>query len=200
MPAEERPSRGPERCRLHPASHAIATCDGCGRGLCLACAIPVRGRTLGAECLATVLGPEVPLPEVPVPEPGAAARGVARWAFALAVLATLLPWSGSGVGSGAFGAWTDAPRWSTLAAAAAVVGLLVTVARRLVALTGSSWDAGSAAAGLLVAVGAALAAWHPPGFSAPWLGPWIALVAGALACGACVVALRRERLPDLVRS
>lgn len=185
---------------MHPASHAVATCDVCGRSLCLACAIPVRGQTLGSECLTAVLGPEVPVPDLAYPEPGATARAIVRWAFAFALIATLLPWSRSGVGSGAFGAWTDPPRWSTLGSAAAVAGLLVSVIRRYTPLAGPAWDVGCAVAGALVAAGAALSIWHPPGFSAPWLGPWLALGAGILAGAASLAALRGEREPDRVRS
>ena len=181
------------RCRLHPASHAVATCDVCGRALCLACAIPVRGQTLGAECLVTVLGPEIPVPELPYPEPGAAARAMARWAFAVAVVSTLLPWSRFGVGSGAFGAWTDPPRWSTLTAVAAVAGLLLSLVRGFTRSFDSAWVAALTTAGALVAVGAAMAIWRPPDFSATWLGPWVALPAGIAACAASVAAVRRQR-------
>jgi hypothetical protein len=160
--------------------------------MCLTCAIPVRGETLGAECLPAVLGAEVRMPEIPEPEPGAVARTVARWAFGLAVLATILPWSRTGVGSGAFGAWTDPPRWSTLVAIAAVAALLLALARGLAPAAGTTWNAVAVVAAGLVAAGAALSLLRPPDFSAPWLGPWVALAAGLAAGIASWVALRRQ--------
>lgn len=197
MPAEERTSRLGERCSQHLASAAVATCDGCGRNLCLACAIPVRGQTLGAECLAEVLGPEVPLPKVPGRErvvPRLAAGG----AFAVAVLASLLPWSRVGAGSGAFGAWTPPLRWAALSAVAAVVGLVLPwVGRRLASRV---LDAVSMVAGALVAAGALLAIWLPPDFSGPGLGPWIALASGVVAAAGSAAALRGSREPERARS
>jgi hypothetical protein len=200
VPAEERSGKTAERCRLHPTTHVVATCDGCGRALCLTCAIPVRGRTFGAECLATVLGPEVPVPEEgPSRPPGITARIVARWALALALVGTMLPWSRAGVGAGAFGAWTDPPRWSSLAAVAAVAGLLLSIARGFASSPGRGWDVGTAVAGALTILGTGLAARQPPDFSGPWLGPWITLVAAAAAILALLSALWWEREPTGVR-
>lgn len=175
----------------------MATCDGCGRLLCLACAIPVRGRTLGAECLADVLGPQTPIPEIPSRE-RATSRTVARSAFVVAVLATLLPWSRVGAGSGAFGAWTAPPRWATLSAVAAVGGLLLPWVGRI--LSRPAWGVASTVAGALVAGGALLAIWLPPDFSGPWLGPWVALSAGLVACAASAATIRRARSPERTRS
>lgn len=197
MAAEERTSKAGSRCRLHPGSHTVAACDVCRRALCLACAIPVRGQTLGAECLATILGPDARVPELAYPEPGAAARRVARWAFGLAVLSTLLPWSRVGVGSGAFGGWTDPPRWATVAAVAALVGLVLSVAQRLLGSLAPAWGAALAGTAALVVVGTALALWRPPDFSGTWLGPVVALPAGLAACAASLTVVRRDR--DRVR-
>ena len=75
--------------------------------MCLPCATPVRGQVYGAECLSSVLGPEVAAGVgTPPPASDARARSVARLGFVLATLATMLPWSRFGPGSEAFGAWS----------------------------------------------------------------------------------------------
>jgi hypothetical protein len=158
--------------------------------MCLACTIPVRGRTLGAECLAAVLGPDAPTPPVVVREPGAVARSVARLAFAIAIFATVLPWSRFGAGSEPFGAWTSSPRWSMVAAVASAAGLVLSVSRRLVPALGRAFDVASVVAGVTVATGCLLAVIRPPAFTSPWLGPWVALGAGVLAAAASAVALQ----------
>ena len=43
------------RCANHPGEAGIAACELCGRWLCVACAVPVRGRVIGPECLASVV-------------------------------------------------------------------------------------------------------------------------------------------------
>lgn len=175
----------------------MARCDDCGRAMCLACAIPVRGRTFGAECLASKLGTDDPHADEAQPEPGRRARSVARLAFTVAVIATVLPWSRFGAGSDPFGAWSRSPRWSMLAALAAVAGLLISVVRRQGSNGRSGWDFALAAVGALVASASVLALVRPPSFTSPWLGPWIAVFAGVLAAGASVAARReaREREP-----
>jgi asparagine N-glycosylation enzyme membrane subunit Stt3 len=156
--------------------------------MCLACAIPVRGRTLGTECLASALGPDAPVHEVPEHEPGSLGRSVALGAFALAAAMTVLPWSRFGPGAEAFGAWTSGFSWSILAGAAATAGLLLSLARRLRPGLGRGWDVATVVAGALVVVGSALAIVRAPAFTSPWLGPYLALVAGALATGASAAA------------
>ncbi len=190
VPAEER-TRSAQRCSVHGSTPSIAACDACGRPLCLACAIPVRGRTLGAECLATALGPDAPVPEPAERERGWSARAAARAAFVVAVIATALPWSRFGPGSHPFGAWSAGPRWSMLPALAAVAGVLLVIARPFGRRRARAWDAAAVAAGLLVAGGSVLALTRPPAFAAPWLGPWAALGAGLLASGTSLWALRR---------
>jgi hypothetical protein len=98
MSTDER-GRGTERCSVHGSAPSVARCDACGRAMCLSCAIPVRGRVLGTECLATALGPEAPVPVVHEPRPGATPRAVALAGFAAAAAATVLPWSRFGTGS-----------------------------------------------------------------------------------------------------
>jgi hypothetical protein len=193
VPVDERSTRSAERCDQHPTRSAVATCAGCGRPLCLTCAVPVRGAVLGVECL-----PE-PLGDDPAPAPRAARSSplqlVTAGAFVLALVATVVPWSRFGVGAGAFGAWDQAPRWSSLAAAAAVLGCLAWGARRLL-LPSRRWlDVAIAVLGGLVGVGAALSIWHPPAFTRTWIGPWLALAAGAIACASSVAAERTPRGP-----
>lgn len=175
----------------------MARCDGCGRELCLACAIPVRGRTLGTECLASALGPHTALADVAPGEPGRAARTLARASFALAVLATVLPWSRFGAGSEPFGAWSRTASWSMLAALAAVAGLLISIGRRPSPNGRPAWDALLAVTGALVAAASVLALLRPPPFTSPWLGPWVAMLGGLVAAGASAAARRgvREREP-----
>lgn len=197
MPVDERTTKGGERCDQHPTRSAVGTCDGCGRPLCLSCAIPVRGRLLGAECL-----PE-PLAERPAPRrrlPLAGTNLLTGAAVGLALLATALPWTRFGVGSGIFGAWRTSPAWAFLAATSALAGAAVWVARQV--LPGGdhrTFDVALAALGALVAVASVLAIWHPPAFSRVWIGPWVGLVAGICAAWASLVSLRRARPAQPVR-
>jgi hypothetical protein len=158
--------------------------------MCLACAIPVRGRALGSECLAAALGPDAPLLELVGREPGTTARRIARASFGLAVVATLLPWSRFGPGSEPFGAWAAVPRWSMLAAVAAVAGLLLSVLGRWSPIPPHARDLAMSVAGAVVVAGSALALANPPAFTSPWLGPWVALLAGAAATAASLSAHR----------
>lgn len=191
MAPDERSSRVLERCDRHPGAPAVARCDGCGRPMCLACSTPVRGQTYGSECLSTVLGSDAPAAFVAAEvRPVGAIRVVTVVAFGTAVLATTLPWSRFGPGSGPFGAWTRAGRWSLVAAAAAVAGLVVAIASlgrleasRPLYLIG-------AILGGSIALASALSVAFPPAFSRPWLGAWVALVSGLIACGASVLAVR----------
>jgi hypothetical protein len=165
--------------------------------MCVGCAVPVRGVAIGAECLAVALGPDVPEPAPPGRAPGELARLGTRAAFGVAVIATALPWSRFGAGSGPFGAWSDSPRWSMVVAVAAVVGLLVTVTSVVTRASGTASDGLAVVLAGVVVVGTGLAIAWPPSFTSPWLGPWVALGAGTFAFVAGIVALRgaRERNP-----
>jgi hypothetical protein len=168
--------------------------------MCIVCATPVRGQVFGAECLGDVLGPDAPSePEDGSHAADARARAVARIGFAIAVLATALPWSRFGPGSEAFGAWGLTARWSILAGITAIAGLVVTLAQRRPRLRTPRWDAVAATLGAVVALAAVVAVLLPPAFSRPWLGPWVAAAAGVVACGASVVAGRAVRRPADVR-
>ena len=197
MPADDRTLKGAERCDLHPGNPAVASCDGCGRPLCLACAVPVRGQAFGAECLAAALGtPGEPPPGAGAPEPSKPGTAVATTAFAVAALASLLPWSRFGAGSGALGAWSRSPRWSTIAAIAAVAGLSLCLSRRLGPFGSRGWDLVRGIFGIVVFVASLLYLARPPDFSDPWLGPWVAAVAGAVAAAGSFRLTRGARQPE----
>ena len=143
----------------------------------------------GTECLSEVLGPDAPSASEVGPRPAdARARTVARIGFACAVVATALPWSRFGPGSEAFGAWGHTARWSMIAGIAAIAGLVLTLTQRRPMLRTRGWDIVAATLGAVVAMAAVFAVLFPPAFSRPWLGPWVALASGIVACGASAVA------------
>lgn len=159
--------------------------------MCLACSTPVRGQTYGSECLSTVLGSDAPASlEAAEMRPNGAIRVVAVVAFGAAVLATTLPWSRFGPGSGAFGAWTRAGRWSLLAASAAVAGLVVAIISLRHLEPSRSRDLAGTILGGSIVLASALSVAFPPAFSRPWLGPWVALVSSLIACGASILTVR----------
>jgi hypothetical protein len=159
--------------------------------MCLACSTPVRGRAFGSECLASVRGSDAPASvESGRVRPARPTRVVTLVAFAAAVIATTLPWSRFGPGSGAFGAWTRAGRWSLVAAAAGVTGLVLAILSFARPEPSRPRELACAILGGAVAIAAALSVLFPPAFSRPWLGPWVAFLSGMLACGATVVGLR----------
>jgi hypothetical protein len=181
-----------DRCRHHPGRAAVARCSACGDPVCLSCAVPVRGRVFGPGCVAEELGdPALTMPPGPdVSVPGAA------WMVAggaLALLATVGPWTRAGTGARIFGAWLPSVRWSTIAALASLV------------LVGVAWwfrSSGSGLArtvvivtGLLVVGASVLAIAFPPIFQVASWGPWVAAVGGATAAGVAIAGLASERRP-----
>lgn len=181
-----------ERCARHPGAEIVGPCDGCGEALCLACAVPVRGRVLGPRCLEAELG-EAAFPDPP-PTPPAAdpIRRTADLGLALALLATALPWSSVGLGASPFGAWGADLRWSSLVAAAALLGSAAAATSR------ARWrraerraDVVGVASSLVALLGAALAIGFPPPYTTRVVAPWIAGLAAAVALGANVAAMRR---------
>ena len=114
--------RGGDRCDIHPGVPSIAHCDRCRRALCVDCAVPVRGRVLGPECVPAPPGDGLsPAPQRAARRPGLAAVGAA---FGLCVALTMLPWTRFGHASGPLDAWRW-PRGSLLAAVGAAVGLAI---------------------------------------------------------------------------
>jgi hypothetical protein len=194
VPPDDPSSKVLDRCDRHPGSPAVARCDGCGRPMCLACSTPVRGESFGSECLADVLGPDAGDTTDPSPpRPGRGVRLLALAAFGVAVLATALPWSRFGPGSEALGAWTRSGHWSLVAAVAAIGGLVITAARLRSRLRDPGWDVAIAGLAALVVVASLLSVLFPPAFSRPWLGPWVAVAAGAMACATSILAARSAR-------
>ena len=159
--------------------------------MCLACAIPVRGRVLGAECLPDDAGP--PGEEAGAPPRRAGLPTALAGLGSLAALATTaFPWTRFGTGSGALGAWGTG-RWSLLAALSSVAGLLVwAVARMRSGASGRAQGLAITGAALGVVAGAGLAIMNGPPFTKPALAPWLCLAAGCLALvGGLAASLRR---------
>jgi hypothetical protein len=123
----ERAAIRPGRCANHPGVAQAAACDLCGRPLCVACAVPVRGMAVGPECLPKVLDDAEPAPAPPAPVPPRG-DGLAIAGFALVLGLSALPWSRFGDQSRLFGAWT--PHWSLVAVAASAGGLALAVVFR----------------------------------------------------------------------
>ncbi len=196
MPTEERTTKGAERCATHPSRATVGACEVCGRPLCIECAVPVRGRVLGAECLSEVLGSDIPAS--PPPRQWRRLRSpadrVAGALLAAAALATLLPWTRFSTGSGFAGAWTFGVRWSMLAACAAVIGLGAWFGFRR---RSSVARTAAILAGTVVVAGSMLAALNPPPFTKPALAPWFALAAGLGAAIAGGYARFRSTAPHV---
>lgn len=193
MPARADGSEAPahERCIHHPSRAAVALCSSCEEPVCLSCAVPVRGRVLGPECLAELGDPALTTP----PEPDRAisgSRAAVAGAF-VALLATAGPWTRTGAGNRLLGAWVPSLRWSMVAAVAAI------------ALLPAAWwfrAHGSLSGAVLVILGgitvvsaSALAIAFPPTFQAASWGPWVAAVGAAIAVSGATANTFVERYP-----
>ena len=161
----------------------MATCDECDRPLCLACAVPVRGRVLGQECLSSVLGEDAAVPDAPPAPRRVGAGWLVGLGFLVAVVGSALPWTRFSVGSGLLGGWGfSPPRWSLLASGAALLGLACWAAWTFRGPRPGRWmRLVLAAMAILVAAGAVLHILHPPPFTHPAVGPWVALAGGVIA-------------------
>ena len=173
------------RCSIHSGEDAVAACDVGGRGLCIACAVPVRGSVVGQECLSEVLEDPPPPPTPPGPPPRA--RAVALSGFLLVVASTILPWSRYGDASGWMEAWS--PHWSLLAASAALAGTVVMLLRRRMPWDQQVQSLILVALAVVSLVGVTLHALHPPPLSERWVqrGWGLALLG---SCAALLGALR----------
>ena len=188
MPSEERPTKVAERCEVHPNRVAAVHCAECDRPVCLRCAVPVRGRVLGPECLRAALGDEAP----PAPTPKRARRPtaelVAGVAFLSAAVLTLFPWTRFATGSGFAGAWASDLRWSMLAATAAVMAAGIWVAGRALRSLASRAQIVLGCAG---ALGAAMAIAHPPPFKHASIAPTATFILLLVGTTAALVGVRQ---------
>jgi hypothetical protein len=191
-PAETGEPIAHERCAHHPGRPAVARCSVCDGPVCLSCAVPVRGRVLGPECLAAELGdPGLVAP----PDPGGAGPGV--WGTVagavVAVAGTIAPWTRTGAGDRPLGAWVPTVRWSTVAALAAVA--LLVAAIRLRRSGGRPAGIAAGAFATIVLIAGALAIAFPPTFQSASWGAWVTSAGGALAVAALALDLVAERHP-----
>jgi hypothetical protein len=181
-----------ERCVHHPSRAAVARCSACDEPICLPCAVPVRGRVIGPECLAAELGdPQLTVPPetvTTVPRSMAAVAGAV-----VAVVATIGPWTRTGAGDRVLGAWVPSVRWSMIAALASVALLVVAVlfrargTRTLATLV--------SVGGAAVVAGSALAIAFPPTFQEASWGPWLGAVGGVVAAVGGIASISAERRP-----
>jgi hypothetical protein len=190
MPLDDRAAKVSDKCAEHPGRQAVDVCEACGRPLCVACAVPVRGRVVGVECVASVLG-EL---QQPSPERGwGRAELLAGSGLALVVIASVLPWTRFGVGSAFLGGWDGVPSWSLLASSSGVVAFAMwwSIARK----GGRGAEVVALAGGVVAAAAAFLALIHPPPFTKPWIGMAAALLGGiAAAVGGAIEVRRRLRV------
>jgi len=190
-PAEgsPRPASRKGRCANHPGETQVAACDVCGRPLCVACAVPVRGSVVGPECVAEVV-PDVAEPAVPG-RPRSWGQRATVAGFSLVLVASILPWARYGDASGWMQAW--APHWSLLVVTASLAGLVaVYVFRRrrsdpaleAVVLLGLS---------ALALLGAVLHGVHPPPLSTATTVGWgLGLTGAVLATVGAIANMVRE--------
>jgi hypothetical protein len=181
-----------ERCLHHPSRAAVVRCRVCEEAICLACAVPVRGRAIGPECLATELGdPALAMP--PEPAPPRTGSFAALVGATLSVVATIGPWTRTGAGDRLLGAWVPSVRWSTVAAAAALV--LLAAAWWFRAKGTRVWATLVVVAGGVVAAASALAIVLPPTFQTASWGPWLGAAGGSIAAVGTILGVVRESRP-----
>ena len=189
MAPEERATKTADRCDLHPGSASVAMCDGCGRPLCISCAVPVRGEVFGSECLPPDLDPAgTALDQSAPPLRWPVVGGGICWV--VAVVASVFPWTKFGSGTNAFGAWAWDERGSMLAAPAAIAGLVVWwLGRRRGPIAWWIW--GQIVFGLEAAAGSLLSFWNPPPFTKPAAAPLVSALAAASAAAIALVTRTR---------
>jgi hypothetical protein len=195
VPSEGQTAAKAGRCANHPAVASVGVCEICGLALCLACAVPVRGRVIGPECLSKVLVDAPPPPQVADP---IQTRGswLALIGFGIVLITSVFPWSHLGDSSGYFGAW--APHWSLVAVGAATLGILLILVDRFRPTDPRVGTASMFLLALVAGVAAFLHHRHPPLLAVPSAWPWLALAGVAVAIlGAAInaIALVRARRP-----
>lgn len=176
-------------CEVHPDRPAIERCASCGRAVCLACAVPFRGRVLCRTCAGRELGdPDPPEPK-PVPRRIPTAALVA---FALALAATVAPWDRFGPRTSMFSAWRWSPDpWSFVACASVAVAAAVSMVGRLlptplVARAGTLFGVAAAGATAWMVVASPDYVRHTP-------APYIALAAALAGAVIARLPMRRHR-------
>ena len=176
--ATQAPTRA-GRCANHPDTPKAADCDLCGRPLCLSCAIPVRGRVVGPECVGTLVqdAPEEALrpPSLP-PRRGDVSALVG---FGLVLVVSVFPWSRFGDASRFLGAWSL--HWSLWCVTAALIGLTAALVSRRRPIEPVVVGAAYVVLGALVVVAAILQQRHPPLLSEATVWPMVAVLGGLAA-------------------
>jgi hypothetical protein len=174
-------------CAVHPSRLSEGACGECGREVCLACAIPFRGELRCEGCAVRAVGGEVPQRERPR---GSLLDRAAAALFAVAILASLLPWDRFGSRTAPLSGWSASPDpWPLLA------GVLLLLAGLLAgwAALGRTARRGRVAyvaVGMLAAAATCLAL-RAPDFSGRNLVPILVLVLALAATGVGLVAVRR---------
>jgi hypothetical protein len=182
-------------CPVHGDRQAVERCAECGRPVCLACAVPVRGRVLCTECARRVVGEPVREAARPRRSRSRIPEASATILLGLALVATILPWDRFGALTGMFSAWRlSSGAWPFLACllilTAAVVSS-VALLRRWPAILRYSAPAYTALSATAVgAVGLALV--RAPDFTSHTPAPYVALAAAAGAALVGAVRLRRS--------
>jgi hypothetical protein len=181
--SEDRDDATHDRCIHHPSKAAIARCDACEEPVCVTCAVPVRGRVLGPECLGAELG-EPAITTAPEPDRALAGSWAAVAGAVLALVATAGPWTRTGAGDRLFGAWVPSLRWSMVAAVA--VALLLAAVWWFRARGARSGAMLVILCGTTTTIASALAIAFPPTFQVASWGPWVAATGGVIAVGGAI--------------
>ncbi len=171
----------------------------CGRAMCIACAVLVRGSLVGSECLSAILE-DAPAPDS---QPGPVrSRGdwLALAGFGSVVVLSVFPWSRFNH-SGFFDAWRV--QWSLAAVVAAVVGLATTLGARRVHVDPRLVALILAVLALVMGGAAFLAHRRPPPLAEASSATWLAVIGAVLALiGAArkaIAGLRTRRSGFLTR-
>jgi hypothetical protein len=131
-----------QACSIHTDQQAVERCAECGRPVCLACAVPFRGRVLCTSCAARELGERTPAEE---PSPVRSRRPdlVAGALLLAALVLTIPPWHRIGPLNQWFTAWGLEPEpWPTAAVILLMVALVAAVLPGVLRLP--SWRAQAA--------------------------------------------------------
>lgn len=189
MPGENRTMTS-ERCGIHADRVAVASCDRCGRPVCLECAIPIRGQVLCSEDASRELGS--PLPSPPRAEPSRRPEVVAGTLLGVALVATAPPWHGEGELTGVLSAWRPGLEPWAFVSCLSLLGAAVLALTPLFARFGSRARVAAAYASLavLAVVAAAVTLVAAPDFFSPTPAPFVLM---GLALAGAVVGFGRLR-------